>query len=653
MPDPTPPTIAYLHEAMYANRVINSYNGYVFPTACSQKVSIEPVYESSNRLPKYHRHTVTLEFIVTSAVNPQADATASSPVDYNIETLKRLLSIPGKALVLSRRGLGYTTVETDGGATFDFTVDGNNDLNFGPRPEILLWEPVGSSQAVRVQWTVSFSISLCCYPDSDGDGLCDGAAALVHSPFLLNLLEFNYSMSFAVDAEGWTNRAIVGTAVAPGHFATTVAGAVGTTPTSSIQIPLDKLRLLIQNLFSQLPRFRRDYQWDVSRDGTTVEFRITDSEIKSDNPLIAGLIDADVSHEIDSQLPFFKWSCTLSGSFTIQPGVSRDMGWTAFLIILNSRLSLLNSVTDQVAQEYAETGTVANKQMTPSYLPMRIRLKEEIFSRKSSFSFEYVLWCPLNKLLAACGLFRPTPGNWIQWKATQNETLFTGGGTAGLGTAGLNGMLTVCTGQLPTNVGTIGGISEASTLNRIFTSTCPPPDKSWIDYKLWFETESQASYAYHQPSYSAATDQNTTPASQTQTALRGLNGTYDPVSAQEENSTQSDPAKYPVYQTTSGYQHTVTMCGYAIRACYDIPIPSLVKYGNADKLMVVRSESKPRVLGGTGPVTFYARSWRITYLLPKGVGGSNATFNLKTTGVPADYLSAKAVDDGIFTTQVP
>jgi len=653
MPDPFPPIPAYLHDAMQMNRVVNSYNGYLFPAAASQKLSIEPVYESSGRLPKFHRHSVTIEFIVTSATNPQFDLSTSSPVDYNIETLKRLLSIPGKSLVLSRRGLGFTTQETDGGFNLDYTVDGSNDLDFGPKPEILLWESVGASQAVRVQWTVSFTIPLCCYADIDGDGYCDGPPSLLHSLGVLNLVEFNYSMSFSVDREGWTNRAIVGTAVVPGHFVSTVGGLTESSPTASLEVPLDRLRLGIQAMFARLPRFHRDWQWDVSRNGTAVEFRITDTEIHSDNPMIVGLIDADVDHEIDSQLPFFKWSCVLSGSFTIQPGVSRDMGWTAFLILLNSRLSRMDLVSDTIAEEYGETGSVAQKPMTPSYLPMRIRLKESIFSRKFSFSFEYVLWCPLPKLLAACGLFQPTPGDWTQWTATLDPRLFTGAGTSMLGVGGVNPITTVCTNQPPASVGTINGTAEAFTLQRLFTTTCPPPDKSWIDYKLWFETTDKATYAYHKPSYAADPAQNTTPGSLSSTQLRSKEGTYDPVAAQEENSNNSDPNRYPVYQTMSGDEYFVIMHGYAIRACYDIPIPSLVKYGDADKLMVVSADSTQRILGGSGPVVFYARRWRIVYRLPKGVGGSNPTLNLKTTGVPAHYLSGKSVSNAIYTTSTP
>ena len=111
--------------------------------------------------------------------------------------------------------------------------------------------------------------------------------------------------------------------------------------------------------------------------------------------------------------------------------------------------------------------------------------------------------------------------------------------------------------------------------------------------------------------------------------------------------------KYPVYQTMSGNQYYVVMHGYAIRACYDIPIPSLVKYGDADKLMVESEESTPRILGGSGPVVFYARRWRIVYVLPKSPGGSNPTLNLKTTGIPAHYLSGKALDGAIYKTGTP
>jgi len=455
-----------------------------------------------------------------------------------------------------------------------------------------------------------------------------------------------------VDREGWSVRSIIGTAGIPGHFVNTIGESAYTTPNTSLWMNVNALQTLIQNRFARLPRFHRDWQWDLSRDGTTLDFRLTDTEIHSDNPFMNGIIDCDIDHEIDAGLPFFQWTSTLSGNFVIQPGVSRDMGWTAFLIVLNSRLAGLDLVSSEIMEEFNDTGAVTpqKKPVTPSYIPKRIRLKENITSRKSSFTFEYMLLCPIEKIMAASGLFQPIPGDWVAWTATMPATQFTGRGTAGLAASGVNNIVTVCTWPTsPSNNGTVNGVAENFALRKIFSTQCPPPENSWMDYKLWFEVVNDPQAIIHKPSYKVEPAQYQTSAA---INLRDHPGYYNPTSAAEENVIGSQAAdKQPVYQALSGYDQYVIMHGYAIRACYDIPIPSLEKYGDSDKLFVAGPVwDEQRILGGSGPVVFYGRRWRIPYIVPKGIGGGNATVNTKTSGVPAHYLNDKAMGPIVTTT---
>lgn len=645
-----PPYIPHLDNALQQNRVVNSYNGFPFPPAVSMTCQIEPIMESSGRLPKYWKHTITIEFMVTSATLPQDNDFTDTPVDFNVETLKRLLTVPGKPLILSRRGLGFTTTLTNGSGTDDYTVNSTNDLQFGPRPVLLLWEPVGASQAVRIQWSVEFHLAVCCYADLDSDGYCDNAGVPINNTNYLTLIDFSYSLSFSVDEEGWTVRSIVGSAMIPGRLLQNLAlmpgaDATSSTPNTSLMLNLNQLQARLQQLFPRFPKFHRDWQWDTSRDGTRIDFRITDKEIHSDNPFMPGIINCEMDHEISSQLPFYKWSCALTGSFTIQAGYSRDTGWTMFLIVLRSRLQRLQLATGELMQEFNDNGNLTREKRptVPTFFPQRISLRESLMSRKSSFSFEYMIFCPLDKILRASGLFQPIPGDWTLWTATLRPELFTGRGIQDMAAAGYSNIITVCTNPTPlSNNGTINGRNELLTLEKFFTTTCPPVNKSWIDYKIWFEEVSEASYALHQKTYAASVSGfKESPGNNQRTDQAAPN----PASQLDELLTSNDPNRYNVYQPTTGYKHYVIMKGYAIRACYNIPVPSLQSYGKNGNVIHVNTVTEERVLGGSGPVIFWGRTWQRLYILPVPYGSANPTTNLKTNGVPAHYMDQEQVGD--------
>ena len=644
MADPFPPQVAYVNDAMQMNRTVNSYNGFIFPAAAGMKLQVEPVYESSGRLPKYHKHTITIEFIVTSRFAPQLDLGAASPVDINMETLKRLLSVPGRILILSRRGLGATTKDT---ASETFEVNSNNDLAFGPKPMLLLWESVGASQAIRVQWSVEFCVPLCCYMDSTGDTICDNPSDLSHSLYILNLIDFSYSMSFGVDDEGFLTRSIIGSAEVPGHFFQDVALMPGadpdhSTPNESLMLDLNFLQTRIQSIFARIPRFQRDWQWDTSRDGVRVDFRITDREIHSDNPYIEGIIKCDMDHSIESSLPFYKWNCSLSGSFTIGQGYSRDQGWTAFLIVLQSRLQRLQLIIDNsLLKEFNNSGNVDLNKLpaAPTYIPNRIQMRESIYSRKASFTFGYTVFCSLNKIMSASGLFQTTPGDWTTWTATLPSSLVTGRGSRDMASGGVSNIVTICTGPTPpSNNSTIAGIQEGFTLDKLFNTQCPPADKSWLDYKLWFRDHSEGTVTEHQKTYAVPESQYKDTGGSN---LRTVDSYINPVADRDYQVVGVDPSIQNIFQAMSCYSHVLVMKGYAIRACYRIPLPSIERYGNADKLFVISCETEERLMSSVGPVNIYGRWWKITYAMPKGYGGSAPQINLDTNGVPQTYLEGQ------------
>jgi len=657
-----------------------SYNGFAFPNPVEAKVQIEPVYESSGRVPKWWKHILTLDCIISPDLLPQVSAFGVNTTDINMEAAKRYLTVPGGALQFTLRGFGHQGTST--GVLGYYTVDRNRDLNFGPKPVLMTWEPVGANRAVRIQWSVEFAVAQCCYADLDGDRICDNPGDPTWSTLAPVITEFNYSSSFTVDEEGWLVRTVVGSleaqglltyVLAPGALyrtgTTNAAGQAGAgnttlvagpeaTPNSSNTMPLTYAQNWVTNLFQPIQGFTRNFQWDLSRDGRRLDWRITDTEIHSDNPLIQGIIQCDVTHGISADLPFYKWESYIRGNFTIMPNVPRSTAWFAFLAIMKSRLGFLDSVTeDKVIETINATGdALKTVQTKPCYIPRRISLEEEIYSRRFNFEFRYTIFCSLENIMQVSGLFTPVaPNDWSTWATSLPPALRTGRGGTGLTSQGTNNIVVRCT----------SGTAPSSTLTnptkftypkpnpKLFEYSCPPKDQSWRDYNLWFEWEEDPNVVVHQKTYNVATAiYGADSATMTAEALREAAAAVVP-GARLESQNETDLSHKNTMQYMSTYRRRVYLCGHCIRACYEANIPELVSLGGAKPWMSERSlYIHNKRVGDAGPVPLYYSAWRIAYefVLPPTVN-NGAGMAITTTGVPEEYM--KGTQFGIVFDNIP
>lgn len=645
MPSPAAP---YLDAAMRVGNV--SYNGFRFPPAIASKVQIEPVYESSGRVPKWFKHTLTIEFLIVPNFSPTGDSFCGSSVDTNVEAAKRVLSVPGGTLVFSLQGLGAATQDT---ASQEYVITAAKDMNFGPRPMLWTWESVGTNRAVRVQWSVEFCIPVCCFTDA-GDGICDGASQYVWSSGSVKFTEFNYSISFTVNEEGFMTRTLVGSAEIAGTLVhgELAGGGDGVTysdgtyslsvPNSSRPVNLGLVQNYVTNLFVRIPGFHRDFQWDVSRDHRRVEWRITDTEIPSDNPYISGVLKCDVSHRMQSVLPFFRWNTTIRGSFTIMPNVNRIVGLTAFLMIVRDRFLALSLIADQEMDEYGSVRPTY-KPTVPTFIPRTISFEESLFTRNFNFEFNYELFCSLDQIIVATRMGQPlATGDWATWNQSVPLALRDGRGKSMMTVAGTNsGITTVCTGTTePTNIATYPPLNTPFSLFQMFSTGCPPKDKSWLDYKLWFTVLKNGKTVVHQKSYVEDPTMYLDPNSREDSISGEYAGSTFPAAQQEYDKNQQSDDYRNVVQAVSRNKWTVVMHGYAIRACYDVPIPVLNHFGGSGNNIPVQKSHRiiPQFrISSQGKVPIFAAGWHVTYELPEEPTGKPMV-DVRTDGNPTIYL---------------
>ena len=276
-PYPTPPMHSayrrYIKDSS-GNPVFTyaAYGGFVFPAAISLKMNVEPVYDSTGRIPKWWKHTFTVETVIDPSLSPMGDASTQNPVDLNMSQMRRYLTVPGQALAFWNLGIGQNqrldlsgkspvgtgdvaepanfgwpitgnNLKQDPGSGsssshYSFYVDRNSDLNFGPKPQLLVCECIGGSRAYRIVWTVECALPNCCIVYNDGRFLCISPAHFNDQRYgflstalgsNLKVTEFNYGLSWGIDEDKFTTYTVVGSV----EFSGTLFNDVGSTEASN------------------------------------------------------------------------------------------------------------------------------------------------------------------------------------------------------------------------------------------------------------------------------------------------------------------------------------------------------------------------------------------------------------------------------------
>lgn len=255
------------------------YGDFEFDAAIDLKFQVEAVYDSAGVLPKFYKHTFTIETVVTPANYLQSNLSTDQPVDTLASQMRRMLAVPGRRLWIYAKGVGQNqrmsqelgtdrmlvtdasvnetginnlpfghpglfpqntsqdptirnnilSVENTPQAenSFFFKVEEGMDMNYGPKPVVQIIEMIGSSRAYRLVWSVEVCLPICCVrwiEDSNKPG--SGKFCLTPGFFNVtdsahsNMTEFTYGYSWDIDDLGYTNLTISGSAEFAGRLFT-------------------------------------------------------------------------------------------------------------------------------------------------------------------------------------------------------------------------------------------------------------------------------------------------------------------------------------------------------------------------------------------------------------------------------------------------
>lgn len=366
------------------------YGDFTFPSPLKLTVQVVPVYDDADRVVKYRTYNIRLDVILVSEdfdnSGSYQDVGSGVILDAssNMLVLRRQLTTPALALEITNQGLGS-----------DLSFTQANVANYGPKPRVLLWEPIGSSRAVHIVWECEVSAIEC------------GTAAIgQHNQS--DFGAFTYSVSFGLSEDGLSTRTISGVyEVNPrrtGSGLTTIRTA-------------DTFRQRLGHNLPTLLNFQRTQVYNLSEDRRSITFSITDTEEPSENPLHPHVVKARLTHRLSSISIWGKWRVNFSGEILVAPGRDRRIAWNAFVAAIRPRIDSWR----KAKATRDPGGSPSDPEIKPYLFPMSFDIEEEIFGGRSmSFSLTYHGVTSLASLIEASGLWLPVPGTWDRWRGSMD-----------------------------------------------------------------------------------------------------------------------------------------------------------------------------------------------------------------------------------------
>lgn len=607
------------------------YNGYTFPPFIKARIQGVPTYNNAETAVKYITYTLTIETIVTYLDDPTAALLATtdvvgpatfparSNVGMNVDNLRKRLQKRGQELIFTQQGFGEFFINRETGtaltaATAYNAVTDAIDVKMGPKPRLLVLEPIGANQAWRLVWTCEFTIPEC-------------SQALYQQA----LAESSFESHFAINEEGMSTRTIRGTL----EIAATL---------TSDNVIKDTVDAYLVKFLPALPAgFHRESTRNISRDKRTCDFTIQDTEIPSDNVFFPYMVQISLSHRVSSDLMtygFVRWPQTISGTIRWRAGVSPLMAFLAFGNFVLSRLAYAKNVNPSIKdplydQDYNRQGR---------NIPMSIDITENIYDRELSISYSYVGLITVDTLFAGTGLFQPITGlTWEGWHTSLSEhpgapiagiqapTGFAGMRDYGnLDEARITGLCENFTQNpgIPNNI--VYKFTPSLTYN-IFVPSCQDYNQvnSWLHWEPpHVERLLKTDIADQFPRSGSSTGE-TTPRQPTETTSQSSSDNSNQVVNSSIPSQQR-----PTRQQKGHNRYAIQVSGHAARLCYKPPIPTFASLGNVP--LTLRDSWEKRTAVPAGKLTIYKVQWWKLYTYDEPVVG-----NLETLLVPGtDATSA-------------
>ncbi len=363
-----------------------SYNSVVFSVLYKSEISGEIKQDQAGRTVEVCEYTLSAEGIVSMAQN--------TALEVNFIQLRKLLEQQGGQLTYKNRGFGNLVVNQNDGA-------GLRDFAWGPKPEVLFFQPLGNGLTAMVRWRCKFTIS---EQTKGGDGV----------------LQFSYSCGVSFDEDFYSlinfkgvfevplTRANVGSRVIPTAVADTFRA-------TWLNLKLDATKYRVKNRSFDESADRRRIDWSYSFE------ELPPQNLPPGAPRARGTFDVQPIKQGGQAFVLLgiMWSCSLKVSYTIRKDLPRRQAMWLFLQLLQFRMNASrNGTFPGFAEPLPGIGEIpffqgprAQAMLSNFSFHEGLHLDSRIFSCDA----QWVLFCTFRSLLDATGVWR--------WPNTQSASI--------------------------------------------------------------------------------------------------------------------------------------------------------------------------------------------------------------------------------------
>lgn len=628
------------------------YGSYSFPSTTNASVSSTQEYASDGVTKKHTRNTIRLEFIISGDL----EGGNSCDVSSHFDNVRRILERP--SLELRFLNYGFTTS----------IIGSGDDLEGGPFPRIIDWEPVGFAKAVRVVWECDFFTLGCLFPNPH-----ESATA----PIIVK--EFQYERRSRLSSDGTHIVAYDGVM----EVSKNTALSLNVIPTNTILTYFENLTAGITNFQSGTSANYKLVKHDINFDktGRKIEFSIEYERVKSKNPFFAGTFAVEAMHTMRSSINgsamqgkgFRSWYNEISARITLQEDQPSVHALTIFLWILWQRLYAVNDFANDVDEENEKEEANQNK---PRNILMDLTLSDNLYGFTHSFSAQYLGVYDLDNFLTQSGMYTrvyirvdsagrlpwqdgysldanvysdwqyhaswsasfqdyitdKSPHGSSQWNGNNTKLIFDPcienhynilqGGV--LSAANSAGLARLPTGLVVPESEFLQAFSQLPTVNN------PEQDS---DSEAESNLSKQQSFAHYDVDFEVIEDSRTAMLAYddwsqeideykytTQDEAAEITGTVDDFLYVGKKGFSASTEKTSTIVSSGTSDFMVILRGSAVRAGYKIPTPTIQTVGN----LIAYRAPNARVRQGIysrGEIPMYAATWEIPFFVPGELKG--------------------------------
>lgn len=571
------------------------YNGVTFQNALTINASQEEVLDSAGLATRFHEIVIRVRAIIVPSDAAAQGASTSDGMEY----LRSRICKSGGHLIFDGKGFGRR-IEVNNPS------GGMRDVDFGPKPQLLAWSPIGDNLACEVEWAVKVHIPHCYREDIRTTGL----------------MAFNYGISWATDTQGMTTRTIMGSY----EIASTLPLGKRARENRKLVDTADAYWDQIGRQFSIPIGFQRSVSRQLSENKKAMQFTLTDTEIQTNNPYPDGVTNIDATHSVNwARGDKMKARNTISARITMRPYKNGSWAWAIFVQLVRQRMwwAIANSGTWVILEGLSAS--------------------EAIFGFTHSFSASYRFLTSIPNLIRFTGLWQPIGTNWSRWSMTLSKCVDSRGWANLKHSVNQESIYDLCGGSL-SRVGDQGAkpfLWTTPPVVNFLVNRVPPPNKSWKRYDVTVvpgRDNDVARQGVNQPPQRQGkqkndgafdwNDGNKQPGGVTGSSASKMQSASVPTaygggasSAVPNPSTQNGIDDI-IHRTGLG-QHTFRYIGVAERVGWEIPRQHL-DYIGGQPTTEVSNRWAMRVIGNYLGVPVYQAMWVIDYVLPNAPAGVDA-----------------------------